>query len=296
MPELPEVQTTVEGLKTTIVGHAIENVRVVGNSQKILRSHDHGAFSAIVVGAKITNVSRRAKNIVLDLSNVHTIVIHMRMSGHLLVTSDKQRVTSDGKWEGVAKTDPLGDPKNQFIRVIFGLSGGKQLAFSDLRKFGTIDVYKTDAAKKHLQEKYGPEPFDKKLTSERFLQMLKSKKTAIKPLIMDQSFIAGVGNIYADESLWRAKIHPLTPANLLASAQAKALLEAIRTVLKKGITLGGTSIDDYRQPNGQKGRFGEVLKAYSRHGQPCPRCGTIMQRIVVGQRGTTFCPHCQKRP
>lgn len=295
MPELPEVETTVRGLKRTIVGHTINDVRVVGNSHKLLRSHEHGPFSEIVGGGRIKDVRRRAKNVIIDLDNQHSILIHMRMSGHLLVTSDRRQVTSEGRWGNVPKDDPLADPKNQFIRIVFELSDGIILALSDLRKFATVDLFNTNALAKHLEQKYGPDPLEKTFTLDWFSQELKRRKRTIKPLLMDQAFIAGVGNIYADESLWKAKVHPLTRSDALSQSDARALYSAIRAVLGKGIALGGTSDDDYRNVAGEKGEYGLTRMAYRRAGEKCARCNTVMKRMVVGQRGTSFCPHCQKQ-
>jgi formamidopyrimidine-DNA glycosylase len=304
MPELPEVETTVRGLKRTIVGHTINDVRVVGNSHKLLRSHEHGPFLEIVGGGRIEDVRRRAKNVIIDLDNQHSILIHMRMSGHLLVASSQYQVTSEGKWQVKGPTgnwqpttgnSPFADPKNQFIRIVFELSDGIILALSDLRKFATVDLFNTNALAKHLEQKYGPDPLEKTFTLDWFSQELKRRKRTIKPLLMDQAFIAGVGNIYADESLWKAKVHPLTRSDALSQSDARALYSAIRAVLSKGIALGGTSDDDYRNVAGEKGKYGLTRMAYRRAGEKCARCNTVMKRMVVGQRGTSFCPHCQKK-
>ena len=307
MPELPEVETTVRGLKRTIVGHTIKDVRVIGNSFRLMRSHVHHSFLKEVATARIQDVRRRAKNVIIDLDNQHSILIHMRMSGHLLV-ADKVKsqngkgkkiqtpqITESGRWEGLEKNDPLADPKNQFIRIVFELSGGITLALSDLRKFATVDLFNTNALAKHLEQKYGPEPLEDTFTPDWFFGQLKQRKRTIKPLLMDQAFIAGVGNIYADESLWKAKVHPLTRSDALSQSDARALYSAIRAVLSKGIALGGTSDDDYRNVAGEKGKYGIVRKAYRRAGEKCERCNTVMKRMVVGQRGTSFCPHCQRQ-
>ena len=304
MPELPEVETTVRGLKRTIVGHTIKDVRVIGNSFRLMRSHVHHSFLKEVATARIQDVRRRAKNVIIDLDNQHSILIHMRMSGHLLVASSQYQVASDGKWQVKGPTgnrqlatsnSPFADPKNQFIRIVFALSGGITLALIDLRKFATVDLFNTNALTKHLEQKYGPEPLEKAFRLGWFSQELKQRKRTIKPLLLDQAFIAGVGNIYADESLWRAKIRPLTRSDALSQSAERALYSAIRAVLSKGIALGGTSDDDYRNVAGEKGKYGIVRKAYRRAGGKCARCNTVMKRIVVAQRGTSFCPHCQKK-
>ena len=270
-------------------------MHVIGASHKLLRSHSHPPFLKVASGARITDVRRRAKNVIVDLDNRHSVLIHMRMSGHLLVTSDSRHMTREGRWENVPKSDPLADPKNQFIRIVFELSGGMLLALSDVRKFATIDLFKTDALAHYLDEKYGPEPFEKTFTLDWFSRELKRRNRVIKPLLMDQAFIAGVGNIYADESLWKAKIHPLTRSDALPSEDVQALYDAIRTVLRTAIDLGGTSDDDYRNVAGEKGKYGLSRMAYRRAGEKCARCNTTMQRLVVGQRGTTICPQCQKK-
>jgi len=265
MPELPEVQTTVNGLKTKVLGRTF--VDVWSDCYKIPAKE--------IKGKKILRIWRRAKNVIFDLSEGYSLLVHQKMTGHLLT----------GKWKE--------DPYNRFIHLILFLDDNNKIALSDARKFAKIKLYKTQDLSKELEE-LGPEPLEKDFTFEKFKQRLVGKKGKVKQVIMDQSVIAGVGNIYASEALWEAKIHPEKSVAKLTEKELKLLYEAIIKVLKLGVKLGGESFSDYRKPDGTKGDFDTERKAYMRKNEPCKRCNTKIKRIVVGQRSAFYCPNCQK--
>ncbi|MBN1977652.1 MAG: bifunctional DNA-formamidopyrimidine glycosylase/DNA-(apurinic or apyrimidinic site) lyase [Anaerolineae bacterium] len=271
MPELPEVETVARGLRATLPGRTITAVKVLWARSVVPLKPN--AFARRLAGQTITGVGRRGKWIVMSLSKGDTLLIHLRMSGRLLVEAE----------------DCL---DSRHLRAVFLLDDGRRLSFVDQRKFGRLHL--TDDPGQVLKA-LGPEPLSDAFTAERLTETLKRRKGRIKPLLLNQRFLAGLGNIYADESLWRARIHPLRSADTLTPAEVRRLHEAIRAVLAAAIASGGTTLDDeaYRQADGQPGEFLGKLVVYGREGQPCPRCKQIIERIVVGQRGTHFCPSCQ---
>ena len=212
------------------------------------------------------------------------------MTGHLLVG----KWNFDGKkWTPADKKSPLNDPYNRFLHIIFYLDNGQMIALSDARKFAKIELWKTEDLEKELQ-KLGPEPLEKSFTFEKFKKVLVNKKGKVKQIIMDPYIIAGIGNIYASEALWWAKIHPEKSVAKLSVKELKLLYQAIIKVLTLAVKLGGESFSDYRKPDGTKGDFDTERKAYNRKGQKCYRCKGEIKRIKVAQRSAFFCPHCQK--
>ncbi len=284
MPELPEVETTANGLKPKVLNRAF--VGLWTDTPKIIKNSD---FEKTIKNRKILKVWRRAKNIVIDLTGGYSILVHQKMTGHLLFGKWELK---DKKWEPVEK-GPLDDPMNRFIHVVFFLDNGAMIALSDLRKFAKIELWKTHELIKEFKN-MGPEPLDKDFTFEKFKAIMKKKKGKIKQVLMDQNVIAGIGNIYSSEALWQAKIHPLKDVSELSDEELSKLYKAIKKVLILGIKLGGESFSDYRKPDGRKGDFDSERKAYRREGQKCKRCGNIIKRIKVGQRSAFFCPYCQK--
>jgi formamidopyrimidine-DNA glycosylase len=271
MPELPEVETIARTLRDGtneqpgVVGKRITTVQVEWPG--IVAWPDASSFQALALGQTIKSVGRRGKYLVLGLTD-DTLLIHLRMSGDIHVT-------------------PIDQTPANHIRVWFGLDRDWKLSFNNPRKFGRVWLLEDPAVE---LGKLGPEPLDPTLNGAVLHAMLQSRKRQIKPLLLDQTFLAGVGNIYADEALNLAGIHPLTRANQITGAQAKALLAALRSVLEEGIRRNGASIDwVYRG-----GEFQNYFRVYDRAGKPCPTCGTPVVRIVVGQRGTHLCPACQR--
>jgi formamidopyrimidine-DNA glycosylase len=271
MPELPEVETVARGLCATLVDRTITDVKVLWTRSVV--PPDPAAFARRLTGQTVVEVGRRGKWVVMTLNNDDTLLVHLRMSGRLMIESE-------------ACLD------DRHLRVLFLLDDGRRLSFIDQRKFGRMIL--TDDPTQVLGD-LGPEPLSGEFTPERLKEMLKSRRGRIKPLLLDQRFLAGLGNIYTDEALWRAQIHPLRPADTLAPAEVERLHMAIQAVLTTAITSGGTTLEDqvYRQADGQAGEFAGKLAAYGRGDQACPRCGQAIKRIRVSQRGTYFCPKCQ---
>lgn len=286
MPELPEVQTTVNGLNKTVKGKKIVDVwndyksPYFKNREEIKNPKFYTKFKKLVVGQKILKAERRAKNILIHLSNKWTILIHMKMTGHLL-------------YEGYKK-----DPFNSHIRLYFKFDNGKHLYFSDMRKFAKVTIIETDklAHSIHLAQ-LGPEPLENSFQFPIFKsQLMKRAKGKIKPVLMDQTLIAGIGNIYSDEILWRAGVHPVSHVDKIPEKNFKEMFKAMKEVLNKGIDFGGDSMSDYRNIKGEKGKFQEQHKAYQLKGKPCSKrsCKGIIERMVVATRSAHFCPVHQK--
>ena len=296
MPELPEVETTVRQLKRKALNRAF--VGVWSDWKKIIKKPvDFSVFEKQLKGKKIKNIWRRAKNIIFDLSGGYSLLVHQKMTGHLLY----------GTWEDKGKiwmpvnNKNLEDPYNRFLHVIFFLDDGKMIALSDVRKFAKVELQETINLKKDF-EKLGPEPLDKDFTFEKFKKVLLWKNQPsprlrhgkVKQVLMKPEIIAGIGNIYSSEILWQAKINPEKDVAKLNDLELKLLYHAIKKILTLSIKLGGESFSDYRKPDGTKGNFDSVKKVYGRAGQQCYRCKTKIQRIKIGQRSTFFCPNCQK--
>lgn len=270
MPELPEVETIARILQKgtpnqpAIIGRHILGVELLWERSLVEPSPDE--FRRRLLSQKIEKTSRRGKFLVFTLSS-DLLLFHLRMSGDLMVRS-------------------AGSLPQVHDRLLLELEGGLQLAFNDARKFGRI--WLVDEADRVVGQ-LGPEPLDESFTGDDLYTRLQRTHRQLKPLLLDQVFLAGLGNIYVDEALNLACLHPLTPANCLSKRQAEDLLKSIRTVLRDGISRNGASIDwVYRG-----GDFQNYFRVYQRTGNPCPKCGTPIARIVVGQRGTHYCPHCQ---
>jgi formamidopyrimidine-DNA glycosylase len=306
MPELPEVQTTVNGLQKHIVGHTIKDVWSDYSSPYFIGSDtikDPAYFKQLrkaVLGKTVIKVTRRAKNILIHLSSGDIILVHMKMTGHLLygVYRFNPRVAKD-PWEPQSP-ESLKDPFNRRVHFLISFDNGHHLALSDLRKFAKVtlvDSRKLEASL-HLGG-IGPEPLEKEFTYEKFKARLSIRPQGkIKQVLMDQKIIAGIGNIYADESLWRAGINPLERVATLNEKRLKLLFTAIKETLARGIDFGGDSTSDYRNVHGEKGSFHESHRAYRRTGAKCEKkgCPGKIVRIVLGGRGTHFCDVHQKFP
>lgn len=300
MPELPEVETTTNGLRKTIVGLTIKDVwtdlstKDKRQKEAIANPKFFTIFKKEIINKKILSVERRAKNILINISGNKTILVHLKMTGHLLY--GKYKLTKN-KWIP-GETGPLHDPYNRFVHVVFSLSNGKHLAFSDARKFGKITLLDTNTAHdtKHLNN-IGPEPLDKNFTFEVLKERLNKKPNGkIKTVLMDQSIIAGIGNIYSDEILWRAGVHPETQVSTLlrqgsARQKIELIFRAIKETLAKGIDFGGDSMSDYRNIHGLPGKFQLHHEAYRRTGEKCRKsnCKGIIKRKVVNGRSAHFC-------
>lgn len=264
MPELPEVETFARQLKPALVGKKILSADL--RWHRTLATPSPKKFREQIVGQRIMDVGRRAKFLNIQLKDFN-LLVHLRMSGDLLIRNSTI---------GLEKHD----------RLIIKLSGNKSLVFNDTRKFGRVWL---TANSDEVLGRLGPEPFGREFTPQWLYTALHHKKRQLKPLLLDQTFLAGLGNIYTDEALHIAKLHPVAASDLVTAQQAEALHEAIRKVLRAGIRRNGASIDwAYRG-----GQFQNYFRVYGREGTACPACGTEIQKIIVGQRGTHICPQCQ---
>ncbi|MDD2421606.1 MAG: bifunctional DNA-formamidopyrimidine glycosylase/DNA-(apurinic or apyrimidinic site) lyase [Heliobacteriaceae bacterium] len=276
MPELPEVETVRRTLAKHIVGRTICGVEI--HLPKIVAAPFDGDFVQTVVGRRIIGLRRRGKYLLATLSGDRTLVVHLRMTG---------------QW--VACT--LESPVIPHTHVVFCLDDGKQVRFADLRQFGRLVVIPSDLVPTFGGlASLGPEPLAADFTEQDFAGCLQGKKTKLKPLLLDQKFLAGLGNIYANEALARAGLHPDRPANELTASEKTALYQGIRTVLLDGIAAGGTSLRDYVDGEGRQGKFQAKLQVHGREGKPCQACGTPIVRVKRGGRSTYFCPRCQTIP
>jgi formamidopyrimidine-DNA glycosylase len=251
-------------------------------------------FTKYALNQKVLKVRRRAKHILIDLENGFTIIIHMKMTGHLMV--GKWKVDS-GKWVAEDKDSPLADPYNRHIHVLFELSNGNQLAFCDSRKFGTIVVEKTDSLHKERLAHLGPEPLETDFMQEHFeKRIMKSPLRAIKTVLMDQSIIAGIGNIYSDEMLHRAHVMPTRTPRSLTKKEIQNLFIAMKDVLSQGIQFGGDSTSNYRNINGKRGAFHANHLVYLRTKEKCltKGCKGIIEKKTINGRSAHFCRTCQK--
>ncbi|MDI6733972.1 MAG: bifunctional DNA-formamidopyrimidine glycosylase/DNA-(apurinic or apyrimidinic site) lyase [Patescibacteria group bacterium] len=313
MPELPEVETIVQGLNKKIKNRIIEDLWTDWPKYFQLPKSKI-AFLNRVKNKKILNAERRGKNILFNLSNNYILLIHQKLSGHLMVgkwqyfpkgfkaskSNSKLNIAWRGaKWIPSNKNSSIAEPINRFIRLIFFLNDGNMIALSDLRRFAKVLC----GPKKEILnlpeiKNLGSDPLDLKFTFKRFKEIFKplanKKKGKIKQILMDQTFISGIGNIYADEILWEAKIHPLTKIRKLNIKDFQRIFTAIKKILKKAVQLRGTSIDDYRDVSGKKGNYSKELKVYQKENDFCRRCDAKIKRIAINNRSSHYCPRCQK--
>ncbi len=273
MPELPEVETVVAGLRNAIVGQKIVRAELL--TRQLLRINPPD-FGEVVAGKTIETVRRKGKQILIELSNGLLFWVHFMMTGKLrLLNFEEQQTKFDG---AVFELQPL----------------GKKLVFYDQRRFGRLRLLKKEGLSR-LKEytRSGPDALD--ISSDEFVRLLKLKKRMLKPLLMDQSVVAGLGNIYVDESLFEAKLHPAATSSRLSERMIRNLYRAVQKVLHRAIKAGGSSIRDYSGVDGKRGYFQIKHKVYRKTDQPCPRCGAKIKRTVIGQRSTHFCPRCQRK-
>lgn len=301
MPELPEVTTTVTGLNTVLQKLSITDVwtdyfvnTLSTRTDTIKNKKYFESFKKEIVGEKFVLAERRGKNVLIHISHNKTILIHMKMTGHLLYGTYFFDETGT-KWKSYEKL--LSDPFNQFVHLIFTLSNGKHLAFSDMRKFAKVFMFHTDNRGTVTDlAGLGPEPLDN-MSLETFSTQLKTKiKGKIKTVLMDQTVVAGIGNIYSDEILWESSVNPERTISTLTPAEIKKMWSATTKILTSGIDLGGDSMSDYRNIYGERGGFQNSHKAYRRSKEPCLRrgCPGVIVRKVIGGRSAHFCPVHQK--
>ncbi len=306
MPELPEVTTTVLGLQKVITGKSFTAIwSDMWSSSPLyintIKNHAYFEdFKQKVLFNKVLAVKRRAKYILIHLENEYTVIVHLKMTGHLMYGDYKQNMNYNGKeWSWVPKSNnkALLDPYNRHIHVVLSLSDGKQLVFCDSRKFGSISLEKTSDLDQILFSKLGPEPLEREFSVEKLQGVIqKSPKKPIKTTLMDQSVISGIGNIYSDEMLHNSSINPKRTTKSLTKQEISKLFTEMQKVLRGGIDFGGDSMSDYRNIDGERGKFQEKHLVYLRTKLPCKRkgCTGIITKEKLGGRSTHYCPVCQK--
>ena len=276
MPELPEVETVMRGLMPVMEGQRIMRADV---RREGLRWPFPARFAARLMGARVEGMQRRAKYILMALDSGESLLVHLGMSG---------KVTIDESGEGQAGTHD---------HVVLDMENGVRILFNDPRRFGALDLLETDSLESHkLLAALGPEPLGNGFNAAYFAERLKGRKMPIKSAMLDQKIVAGLGNIYVCEALWRAGIAPQTQSAALNPARVSVLVRHIRDVLSEAIAAGGSSLKDYRQANGELGYFQHSFKAYGREGAPClkPECGGEIARITQSGRSSFYCPKCQR--
>lgn len=275
MPELPEAETIVRGLRRTLLDRRIRRVKVV--HADVLPQGAY-RFRSEMTGRRIVAVDRRGKNIVIALADDDVLLVNLGMTGRLL-------------------PDPPGDgpgaPTHPALRL--EMTDGGALVYDDVRRFGRVELL-DEARWRERSEELGPEPLDPSFEADDLASLLGGSRAPIRSWLLDQKRIAGIGNIYANEALFLSGIHPRRPARSLESREAAALHRSLRRVLRSAIDAGGTTIRDYRDARGEAGRYSSRLRVYDREGEPCPRCGTRLRRIVFGGRSAFLCPDCQSHP
>ena len=312
MPELPEVEYTARQLRATVIGKTIQSATVFW--ERTIGHPDLADFLAEIAGRNIEGVRRRGKFLLIDLSGNLFLTVHRRMTGNFLLLpagweiDTHMRETDPTLWnvkgpafkllepsvEGNVSiaTRPITLSQTFYCRMCLNFTDGERLLFTDPRKFGRVELWSRDKENEAFAG-LGPEPLDGTFTPEQFAEALSRRKTNIKPALLAQDLVVGLGNIYADEALFYAHVHPLRRANSLSAEEIRLLHEGIIAVLTNGIEHGGTSFNDYRDLWGEAGDNYNHVRVYQKDGTPCVRCGTLIERIVVAQRSTHFCPTCQ---
>lgn len=288
MPELPEVETVKRGLNKLIIGRKILSVNNDNPKSFPNAIHDVNLF---MIGAIITSVRRRAKVLLVDLSTGYSLVIHLKMTGQLVFVNSKIRFGAGHPNDSLIESLP-----DKSTRVTICFEDGSNLYFNDQRKFGWVKLIPTlEIPNMSFMMKVGPEPLEIDFTADMFADRFKRRaRTTIKAAILDQTVIAGVGNIYADESLWGAKIHPSRLVGDVTVSEFRKLFTEVRLVMNLSIEKGGSTNRNYVDAEGKKGSYMDFARVFRREGLPCPRCGTEIIKIKVASRGTHICPNCQQ--
>ena len=295
MPELPEVETVRRQLEPAVVGKRIVAARVL--DERWSRPAEPAAVEKAVTGREIERVGRRGKYLIVGLEGDRGLVMHLRMTGNLMLrpagSDDVALDLMDARFGAPRLYEASTEARH--LRAAFELDDGTELWFTDARRFGHGVVLDGQEIEDYLTARLGVEPLSGELTPE-YVGVIAAGRTApLKSFLLNQSGIAGIGNIYADEALHRASLHPLSPAGSMRQEHREALVEGIMGALEAGLALGGSSIDDYRDARGEKGSMQDEFLVHTREGEECPRCGGTIKRIVVGGRSTYFCPDCQTR-
>jgi formamidopyrimidine-DNA glycosylase len=274
MPELPEVETIRLALEPHVVGRRFERVDI--NDPRLVRPFEPTAVAAELEGERVAALDRRGKYLIVRFESGRGLLIHLRMTGSL-------RHAAAGS---------LADDPHR--RAVVKLDDGSDVAYRDVRRFGTWRLLEPEEVDPYLQQRLGREPLERTFTTRRLAERLEGRKAPLKAALLDQRTVAGLGNIYVDEALWRAELHPLRRAGSLDHEEVARLTKGVREALRAGIRRQGASLRDYSTPDGRRGRMQEEFRVYGREGEPCRRCGTPIDKIRAGGRGTWYCPSCQQ--
>jgi formamidopyrimidine-DNA glycosylase len=283
MPELPEVETMASDLRSVVSGKKIKKAEIFAPA--MVKDPSAADFSRQIMGAKILNVSRRAKYLIFELNRDRVLLVHPKMTGHFLLRRSAKELP-------ITNYQLPKEPESlKYTRAKFHLDDKSELCFSDIRKFGTLRLLSKKESEEFLND-LGPEPLNLKV--DKFISLISSERRKVKQVLMDPAVIAGIGNIYSDEALYLAGIHPETRANQIYEVGLRKLYKAMKLVLERGIKLRGSSINNYRDTAGKKGGYQDVRQVYGRNGESCGRCNASIQKITVAGRSACFCPMCQK--
>jgi formamidopyrimidine-DNA glycosylase len=274
MPELPEVETVRRLLAPALVGRTFESVQILDS--RLTRPFEPAEVAAELEGERVTSVDRRGKYLIFRLESGLVLLIHLRMTGNLI-----------HRRNGASAVHP-------HLRAVVRLDDGSDVMYTDVRRFGTWAVLARDELEPYLAARIGSEPLEHGFSANELARLLAGRRAPIKAALLDQRTLAGMGNIYADEALWRAEIDPRRPAGQLGEVEIRALHRGVRRALEAGISRHGATLRDYRTPNGERGQMQDEFKVYGRAGEPCPRCGAPIEKTRLGGRGTWFCPLCQR--
>ena len=276
MPELPEVETIRTRLEPALTGRRIERARIF--DPRLTRPEPPEAVAEALEGERVAEVARRGKYLIVTFESGRHLLVHLRMTGNVL------HPAAEG-----AERDP-------HVRARIRLDDGSDVLYRDVRRFGTWELLEPGELEPYFEaRRLGREPLERRFTTAALGEALAGRRAPIKAALLDQRAVAGVGNIYADEALWYARIHPLMPAGAVVAGEVAALRKGIRKALELGIARQGATLRDYRGADGERGRMQEEFRVYGRDGQPCPRCCTPIEKIRAGGRGTWYCPSCQRR-
>jgi formamidopyrimidine-DNA glycosylase len=278
VPELPEVETVRRRLAPALEGRVFEHVEIT--DPRLTRPNDPVEVARELEGERVAKVDRRGKYLIVRFESGRALLIHLRMTGSLR--------HANGEELGFEKL-----PEDDHRRAVVTLDDGSDVAYRDVRRFGTWLLLEPSEVDTYIDARVGREPLEDAYKAKHLADKLATRRAPIKAAILDQRTVAGVGNIYADEALWRARVHPLTPANELTTDDVKAVHKGIRAALQAGVRRQGSTLRDYRLPDGSSGSAQERFKVYGRGGQPCERCGTPIDKIRAAGRGTWYCPTCQ---
>jgi formamidopyrimidine-DNA glycosylase len=274
MPELPEVETIRQQLEPHLVGRRFDRVEIL--DRRLVRPFEPVAVAAELEDEEVSALERRGKYLIVRFESGRALLIHLRMTGSL---------------RHAAKGTLTDDPHR---RAVVNLDDGSDVAYRDVRRFGTWQLLEPGELEPYLEQRLGVEPLERTFTARRLAERLEGRRAPIKAALLDQRTVAGLGNIYVDEALWRAHVHPLRPAGTLGAEELTRLTRSIRDALRAGVKRQGASLRDYSTPDGGRGRMQDRFRVYGREGRPCQRCGTPIDKIRTAGRGTWYCPNCQR--